>query len=65
MELPLSQLSEKLITFERQHHLTDGDLAFGSQLSVERIHNIKSGEVTPTQDEVQLLQKYMNSKAKA
>ncbi|AVK61383.1 hypothetical protein C5Z25_06195 [Lactobacillus sp. CBA3605] len=65
MELPLSQLSEKVIEFERQHHLTDGDLAFGSQLSVERIHNIKSGEVTPTQAEIQLLKKFMNSRAKA
>ena len=52
MELPLSQLSEKLISFEREHHLTDNDLAFGSQLSVERIHNIKSGEATPTQEEL-------------
>ena len=61
MELPLSQLSEKLISFEREHHLTDNDLAFGSQLSVERIHNIKSGEATPTQEELQLLKKFMNS----
>ncbi|ALO05321.1 LBP_cg2779 family protein [Lactiplantibacillus paraplantarum] len=65
MELPLSQLSEQLISFEREHHLTDNDLAFGSQLSVERIHNIKSGEATPTQEELQLLKKFMNSKTKA
>ena len=63
MELRLSQLSEKIIAFERDHHLTDNDLAFGSQLSVERIHNIKSGEMTPTQEEVQLLKKFMNSKS--
>lgn len=36
-----------------------------SQLSVERIHNIKSGEATQTQEELQLLKKFMNSKAKA
>ena len=65
MELPLSQLSEKIIAFERDHDFTDNDLAFGSQLSVERIHNIKSGEVTPTQEELQLLKKFINSKAKA
>ena len=65
MELPLSQLSEKLISFEREHHLTDNDLAFGSQVAGERIHNSQSGEAAPPQDELQLWKKFMNSKASA
>lgn len=57
----LSKLAEEIIAFEKQKHMADNDVAFGSQLSVERIHNIKSMTSAPTDDEVRLLRKFMKN----
>ncbi len=57
----LSKLAQEIIAFEKKKHLTDNDIAFGSQLSVERVHNIKSMESAPSDDEVRLLRRFMKN----
>ena len=37
-----NNLSMDIINYEKEHDLTDNEMAFGSQLSVERVHDIKS-----------------------
>ncbi|MCT6892874.1 MAG: LBP_cg2779 family protein [Bombilactobacillus mellifer] len=39
----LSPIVEKIIKFEKDHNMTDSDLAFASHISVEHIHAIKAG----------------------
>lgn len=39
----LSPIVGKIIKFEKEHNMTDSDLAFASRISVEHIHTIKSG----------------------
>lgn len=58
----LSDLARELINFEREHDLNDNEVAFGSHLSVERIHDIKSSNSTATSEETELLQRFMQSK---
>lgn len=58
----LSELAKKLIDFERENDLNDNEVAFGSHLSVERIHDIKSSNSTATSEETELLQRFMQSK---
>lgn len=58
----LSELALKLINFERENDLNDNEVAFGSHLSVERIHDIKSSSAVATSEETELLQRFMQSK---
>lgn len=58
----LSELALKLINFERENDLNDNEVAFGSHLSVERIHDIKSSNAMATSEETELLQRFMQSK---
>ena len=58
----LSELAKKLINFERENDLNDNEVAFGSHLSVERIHDIKSSNSVATSEETELLQRFMQSK---
>ncbi|MGM9907392.1 LBP_cg2779 family protein [Limosilactobacillus sp.] len=58
----LSELALKLINFERENDLNDNEVAFGSHLSVERIHDIKSSNAAATSEETELLQRFMQSK---
>lgn len=58
----LSELALKLINFERENDLNDNEVAFGSHLSVERIHDIKSSNAVATSEETELLQRFMQSK---
>lgn len=58
----LSELALKLINFERENDLNDNEVAFGSHLSVERIHDIKSSNSVATSEETELLQRFMQSK---
>ncbi|WP_410173663.1 LBP_cg2779 family protein, partial [Klebsiella michiganensis] len=37
-----NNLSMEIINFEKEFDLIDNQVAFGSQLSVERVHDIKS-----------------------
>ena len=58
----LSELALKLINFERENDFNDNEVAFGSHLSVERIHDIKSSNAVATSEETELLQRFMQSK---
>lgn len=58
----LSELAKKLIDFERENDLIDNEVALGSHLSVERVHDIKSSNSVATEKEAELLQRFMQSK---
>jgi hypothetical protein len=58
----LSELAHQLINFERENDLNDNEVAFGSHLSVERVHDIKSSNTVATSEETELLQRFMQSK---
>ncbi|WP_267202000.1 LBP_cg2779 family protein [Limosilactobacillus kribbianus] len=58
----LSDLARELINFERENDLNDNEVAFGSHLSVERVHDIKSANSVATSEETELLQRFMQSK---
>lgn len=58
----LSELAQQLIKFEHDNDLNDNEVAFGSHLSVERIHDIKSSNSAATSEETELLQRFMQSK---
>lgn len=50
----LNEIAQELIKFEREHDMNDNQVAFGSHLSVERIHDIKSGNSNATDEEAEL-----------
>lgn len=56
-----NNLSMDIINYEKDHDLTDNEMAFGSQLSVERVHDIKSQASDPTPEEEGLLRRFMDS----
>ncbi len=56
-----NNLSMEIIEFEKEHDLIDNQVAFGSQLSVERVHDIKSQASQATEEEEGLLRRYMAS----
>ena len=49
----LNEIAQELIKFEREHDMNDNQVAFGSHLSVERIHDIKSGNSNATDEEAE------------
>ncbi|WP_283583100.1 LBP_cg2779 family protein [Limosilactobacillus difficilis] len=57
-----NELAHQIIEFERKKEMTDNEVALGSQLSVERVHDIKSEATEPTIEEIGLLQRFMQSK---
>lgn len=57
-----SELALELIEFEKATQLNDNEVALGSQLSVERVHDLKSSaSSTPTDEEAALLRRFMQS----
>ena len=56
-----NNLSMEIINFEKEFDLIDNQVAFGSQLSVERVHDIKSQASQADKDEAGLLRKFMDS----
>ena len=56
-----NNLSMEIINFEKEFDLIDNQVAFGSQLSVERVHDIKSQASQATEEEADLLRKFMDS----
>lgn len=56
-----NNLSMEIINFEKEFDLIDNQVAFGSQLSVERVHDIKSQASQASEDEADLLRKFMDS----
>ncbi|MDF7671990.1 LBP_cg2779 family protein [Lactobacillus sp. ESL0701] len=59
MSHQLEELSDAIIDYQVQHHVTDTDLAFASHLSVEKIHAMKTGEGEFTPEEINQLYDYM------
>lgn len=51
----------EIINFEKDHDMIDNQVAFGSQISVERVHDIKSQASEATEEEAGLLRKFMAS----
>ena len=62
MSEPVNSLAAEIIEFERVHAMTDNQVAFGSQLSVERVHDIKSQSDLATDEEACLLRRFMQAK---
>ncbi|AKP65112.1 hypothetical protein FC99_GL001190 [Levilactobacillus koreensis JCM 16448] len=62
MSQELSDLAEAIIAYQKKYDKTDGEMAFGSRVSVERFHAIKTGEVDPTSDEQSSLKSYISTK---
>lgn len=62
MNEQFSEIATEVIEFERVHAMSDNQLALGSQLSVERIHDIKSQGSDATPEEISILRRYMQSK---
>lgn len=62
MSEPVNSLAAEIIEFERVHAMTDNQIAFGSQLSVERVHDIKSQSDLATDEEDSLLRRFMQAK---
>ena len=57
----LNEIAQELIKFERENDMNDNQIAFGSHLSVERIHDIKSGNSDATDVEVELIERFLQS----
>lgn len=55
MEAEITGLPEQIIQYQKKHDLTDNEMAFQSHLSVERLHDIKSGDQQATANEQQRL----------
>jgi hypothetical protein len=62
MSEPVNSLAAEIIEFERVHAMTDNQVAFGSQLSVERVHDIKSQSDLANDEEASLLRRFMQAK---
>lgn len=62
MSQELTDLAEAIITYQKKYDKTDDEMAFGSRISVERFHAIKTGELQPTSDEQRSLQSFITTK---
>ncbi|WP_427910730.1 LBP_cg2779 family protein [Pediococcus parvulus] len=60
----LTKLAEEIVGYQKKHDLTDADVAFGTHLSVEKIHNIKINSYKPTADDIQRINNYMRDNNK-
>ena len=54
-------LATKLWEFERQKDMTETAVVLGSQLSGERVHDIKSRSTQATAEEAATLEQFMQS----
>ncbi|HJE86408.1 MULTISPECIES: LBP_cg2779 family protein [Lactobacillaceae] len=62
MSQELNDLAEAIIAYQKKYDKTDGEMAFGSRISVEKYHAIKSGELAPTSDEQSALKSLIATK---
>ncbi|MFC6205966.1 MULTISPECIES: LBP_cg2779 family protein [Levilactobacillus] len=62
MSQELNDLAEAIIAYQKKYDKTDGEMAFGSRISVEKFHAIKSGELQPTSDEQKSLKSFITAK---
>ena len=58
-----NELALEIINFERAHQMIDNEIAYGSQLTVERIHDIKSQASEASEEEASLIRRFMQSQA--
>lgn len=58
----VTEFAEKIINFQKKNNLTDADVAFGTHLSVEKIHRIKENSYTPTDDDLKRITDFMKTK---
>jgi len=52
-------IAEMIIQYEKDKDMTDTQFAFESHISVERVHNLKSGDYEATPDEVKVILEYI------
>ncbi|WP_125768042.1 LBP_cg2779 family protein [Companilactobacillus furfuricola] len=52
-------ISEMIIEYEKNKNMNDTQFAFESHLSVERVHNLKSGGYEATPDEEKVILEYI------
>jgi hypothetical protein len=52
-------ISEAIIQYEKDKNMNDTQFAFESHLSVERVHNLKSGEYEATPEEEKIVLEYI------
>jgi len=52
-------IAEMIIQYEKDKDMTDTQFAFESHISVERVHNLKSGTYEPTAAEVKSIMEYI------
>ncbi|CCI87842.1 LBP_cg2779 family protein [Lactobacillus gigeriorum] len=57
----LEELSDAIIDFQVKNHMTDTDMAFASNLSVEKIHAMKIGSGSFTPEEINQVYDYIQS----
>ncbi|CAJ1229072.1 MULTISPECIES: LBP_cg2779 family protein [Levilactobacillus] len=62
MSQELSSLAEAIIAYQKKYDKTDGEMAYGSRLTVEKFHAIKTGELQPNSDEQSALQSLIAKK---
>ncbi|AYM02572.1 MULTISPECIES: LBP_cg2779 family protein [Levilactobacillus] len=62
MSQELNDLAEAIIAYQKKYDKTDGEMAFGSRLSVEKFHAIKTGELAPTSEEQSALKGFIATK---
>lgn len=55
----LTKLAEEIINYQKKHDMTDASVAFGTHLSVKKIHNIKINKYNPTEDDVRRISNFM------
>lgn len=52
-------IAETIIQYEKDKDMNDTQFAFESHLSVERVHNLKSGDYDPTAEEEKIILEYI------
>ncbi|WP_105956450.1 LBP_cg2779 family protein [Apilactobacillus quenuiae] len=55
MERKMNNIAEEIINYQKDHDIPDTLLAFKLHFSVEELHDIKSMEKSPNQDEVNII----------
>ncbi|MEJ6399720.1 LBP_cg2779 family protein [Nicoliella lavandulae] len=56
----ISKISQEIIDYQKATAWPDTQLAFNLHLSVERLHDIKSMEKQPTNEETELIENFIN-----
>ncbi|MDH5106769.1 LBP_cg2779 family protein [Lentilactobacillus diolivorans] len=54
-----STLAEEIINYQKKHDMPDTALAFNLHISVERLHDIKSMESSPTTEEKKTIESFI------